>query len=72
MTAWYWLDTGYAVFGLGVDAAGIVRRAPPIAAWARGKSARGVLTRYFRRGAWVAQLVEGGQGSVAQAREHAP
>jgi hypothetical protein len=52
---WYWVSLPYATFGLGVIG-GVVRSAPPIAAWTRGKGAKAVLTYYWRQEAWIAQL----------------
>jgi hypothetical protein len=52
---WYWISLPSATFGLGV-VAGIVRHTPPIAAWARGRDAKAVLTYYWKRDAWIAQL----------------
>lgn len=33
----FWIDIGYACFGIASDGAGVVREAAPIAAWMIGK-----------------------------------
>jgi hypothetical protein len=45
----FWVDIGYACFGIASDKAGVVREAAPIAAWMIGKTLEEIKPFFLKR-----------------------
>ena len=52
----FWVDIGYACFGIASDEAGVVREAAPIAAWMIGKTLAEIKLFLLKRRAKVVEL----------------
>lgn len=52
----FWVDIGYACFGIASDGAGVVREAAPIAAWMIGKTLAEIKPFLLNRSAKVVEL----------------
>jgi hypothetical protein len=55
----FWVDIGYACFGIVADAMGVVREAAPIAAWMIGKTLQEIKPFLLRKGAKVVEIKVG-------------
>ncbi len=52
----FWVDLGYACFGIAADGDGVVREAAPIAAWMLGKTLQEIKPFLLRKGAKVVEI----------------
>ena len=52
----FWVDLGYACFGIGADARGVVCEAAPIAGWMVGKTLQEIKPFLLRKGAKVVEI----------------
>lgn len=52
----FWVDLGYARFGIAADGNGVVRKAAPIAAWMLGKTLQEIKPFLLRKGAKVVEI----------------
>lgn len=52
----FWVDVGYACFGIVADGSGVVREAAPIAAWMLGKTLQDIKPFLLRKGAKVVEI----------------
>lgn len=52
----FWVDIGYACFGIASDGEGVVREAAPIAAWMIGKTLQEIKPFLLKRRAKVMEL----------------
>jgi len=52
----FWVDLGYARFGIAADGDGVVREAAPIAGWMVGKTLHEIRPFLLRKGAKVVEI----------------
>jgi len=52
----FWVDIGYACFGIASDSRGVVREAAPIAAWMIGKTLAEIKPFFLKKRAKVVEL----------------